>query len=173
MLALTILKTAGSREVGVLARERAAGRPGLPSDWPKYVGSLQDFSQLEALEINRDPYFLEELEALLPRTLKEARSRHDTSSIEQPIVVALGWIAAKSYDRARKLLDKTPDLIRTYGIPYTSDGKLSSYQDSLIVHVRWLADRLEKPEAKLPEEPEYAGSGIGAWIKRLGLTYKK
>jgi hypothetical protein len=173
LLALLILKTARGREVGVLARERAAGRTGLFSDWPQFVDSFQDFSPLEALQVSRDPKFLEELEALLPRTLQEARHRQDTSSIEQPIVVALGWMAVKSYGRARKLLDRTPELIRIHGVPYGSDGTLSSYQESLIVHARWLADRLEKPEAALPPEPAYAGSGIGEWIKALELTYKK
>ena len=75
----------------------------------------------------------------------------------------------KGYDRARALLDRTPELIRSHGVPYGSDGKLSSYQESLIVHARWLADRREKPEATLPEEPEYAGSDIHDWIKSLGI----
>jgi len=167
VLAAHLLKEAKSRNVGVLARERAAGRPGLTAGWAKGVESLQDFDPLDALEVGCDPEFLEELEALLPRSLKEARYRSDTASIQQPIVVALGWIAAKSYDRARDLLDRTPSLIRTHGVPY-GDG-LSPYQESLIVHARWLADRLQNPQATLPEEPVYAGSDIHAWMKRLGL----
>ncbi len=170
VLALQLLKEAKSGDIGRLARERAAGRPGLTSDWAKFVESLEAFDHLEALEVCRDPAFLEELEALLPRTLKEARYRSDTESIKQPILIVLGWIAAASYDRARDLLERTPRLIRTHGVAYGDDLKLSPYQESLIVHARWLADRLEKPGAAHPPEPEYAGSDIHEWMDRLGLT---
>jgi hypothetical protein len=158
VLALRLLKEAKSRDIGILARERAAGRAGLTSDWAKDVDSLQDFDPLEALQVSCDAQFLEELEALLPRTLKEARHRIDTSSIQQPIVVALGWIVVNSYDRARALLDRTPRLIRAHGVAYDADRNLSPYQQSLIDHARRLADR---------EEPKDESSDVHDWINRL------
>jgi hypothetical protein len=169
-----ILKKADSRSIGLLARLRAAGTKAFPPDWTAQVGSLADFSQLQAMAECRDTLFLGELESLLPRTLVEARHRMDTESIRQPIVIALGWIAAGSYARAYRLLMDTPELIRKHGVPYSADGKLSSYQQSLIESSLWVANRLEKPGIKQPAFPEYAGSEFLTWVRDIdpGLLKK-